>query len=286
MPRNRGSRVSRIGCAGMLVLGAVACSSGSDDVLNAGLLTVDPSGSADFTTIQAALDSAGAGATIEVEGGTYTENLEIEQPVTLRAVGAANIQGLPGSPTIHVRGTSDVRIEGFTIQGPTDGVQISDSARVVLTSIVASRNGDEGVDVQSSTDIEVDGMFVENAGEGIQVRGGSARVTIHSSTVTGSAEDGVRIEFSNGITVHSSTVSGNLGDGVKVESSGGCTVRDNQITSNGDDGILVGESTGAQLLRNAINSNLGNGIRLRASPDTVYTDNTFSANGGLEISID
>ena len=272
--------------AGMFLLGAAACSSGGDDLLDSGFLTVGPSGSADFSTIEAAVGSARAGATIEVEGGTYTENVDIEKPVTLRAIGAASIQGLPGSPVLHVRETSDVRIEGFTIQGPADGIQISDSTRVVLVSVIASRNGDEGVDVQGSTDVEIAGMFVENAGEGIQVREGSARVTIHSTTVTGSAQDGVKVEFSSEVTLHSSTVSGNLGDGVKVESSAGCTVRDTDVGSNGDDGILIGESTGAQILRNSIHTNAGNGLVLRASPDAVYTDNTFSGNGGFDIDID
>ena len=270
----------------MLLLGAAACSSGDDEPLGSEFLTVSQSGSADFSTIQAAVGSARAGATIEVEGGTYAENVEIEQPLTLRAVGAATIQGLPGSPAVHVRDTSDVRIEGFTIQGPADGIQISDSTRVVLASVVSSRNGDEGVDVQGSTDVEIAGVFLENAGEGIQVQGGSSRVTIHSSTVTASAQDGVKIELSSEVTVHSSTVSGNLQDGVKVESSAGCIVRDNDVSNNVDDGIVVGESTATQILRNSIHSNLGNGLVLRASPDTVYLDNTFSGNGGSDIDID
>lgn len=276
----------RLVSVGLTLACAAACSS-SDDVLDVdNTLTVGQSGSADFSTIEAAVRSAGAGATIEVEGGTYTENVELEQSVTLRAVGAATIVGLAGSPVIHVRGAADVRIEGFTIKGPDDGIQVSDSIRVTIASVVASNNGDEGVDVQGSSDVEIAGTFENNSGQGIQVQEGSARVTVHSSTVAGSAQDGVRVEFSSGVTVHSSTVSGNGQDGVKIESSADCTVRDNSISSNGDDGILVGESTGVELLRNSITSNLGNGIRLRASPDTLLDGNTFSGNGALDVDVD
>ena len=39
--------------------------------------TVDAGGSGDFTTIQAAVDAASSGDTIEVTAGTYAENVSI-----------------------------------------------------------------------------------------------------------------------------------------------------------------------------------------------------------------
>jgi hypothetical protein len=52
------------------------------------VLTVGPQGSdATYTSIQAALDAAPAGAVITVRPGTYEENLTIRRPVTLQGAG-------------------------------------------------------------------------------------------------------------------------------------------------------------------------------------------------------
>ena len=272
-----------------LLLGAAGC--GSDrDVLEAETLTVGHSPSADFPSISGAVGSARAGATIHVEAGTYVESVVIEKSVTLIGAGGATIVQLPpadtsGEAVIQVRGAVGVRIQGLTVQGPADGFRVRDSRGVVITNVVASGNGDEGMDVQNSRDVEISGTFDDNLGDGIQIGEGSARVTVHSSTIS-EALDGVKIQQSSAVTVHSSTISVNIQDGVKIESSADCIVRDNDINTNGDDGILVGESTGARLLRNSITNNFGRGIRLRASPDTVLEGNTFSGNVGGDVEID
>jgi len=45
--------------------------------------TVDPGGSGDFTTIQAAINAAGAGDTINVNAGTYDEAISMNKPLKL-----------------------------------------------------------------------------------------------------------------------------------------------------------------------------------------------------------
>lgn len=273
-----------------LLLGVAGCDS-DDDILDADTLTVGPSGSADFPSIQSAVESAKVGATIMVEAGTYVEEVVIEQSVTLLGAGAGSIVKFPTDSgtqdaVIEVRDAVGVHIEGFRVLGPDDGIQVRDSSEVVIASVVASGNGDEGVDVRNSSDVEISGIFEDNGDQGIHVRGESDRVLIHSSTITGSVQDGVKIELSTAVTVDSSTVSGNGQDGVKIESSADCTLSDSVVTNNGDDGVLVGESTGTQLLENEITDNLDKGIHLRASPDTLLEGNTVLGNAGGEIEID
>jgi hypothetical protein len=76
-------------------------------------------------------------------------------------------------------------------------------------------------------------------------------------------------EGSADVTIHSSTVSGSVQDGVKIESS-----------------TAVSVVTGTQLLSNTVGGNLGFWIRLLASPDTVLEDNTVIGNVGGDVEID
>ncbi len=277
--------------AAALLLATQGCSDESDsDVSGEELLTVGSSGSDDFSSIQDAVDSAKAGATILVDAGVYDEHVVIEQSVTLRGAGAGSVIELPGADTgdgaLEVHDATDVHIEGFTVHGPGDGIQVRDSSAVVIKAVVASNNGDEGIDVRRSSDVEISGVFANNGDQGIHVRDASHRVTVHTSVISGSVQDGVKVEASSEVTVHSSTISGNQQDGVKIEASADCIVRDNEVTDNGDDGVLVGESTGAQLLGNTITGNFDVGVLLRASPDTILDGNTVSGNAGGDVVIE
>jgi parallel beta-helix repeat protein len=84
-----------------------------------------------YPTIQAAVDAAGVGDTVEVSGGPYTEDVFISQStghfrdnITVRAAGAVTLNGgfilqsqnYP-TPGACGPGPSGVTIEGFTING-------------------------------------------------------------------------------------------------------------------------------------------------------------------------
>jgi parallel beta-helix repeat protein len=254
----------------LLPLALLLCGGGCDpgeDLLEAFELTAGHSGNADFPSIGAAVGSARAGAIVRVEPGTYIDNVIIEQAVTLiaEAGGPVLIVSEAGTldPVIEVRGSIGVRIEGLTVRGPGDGIQVRDSSEVVIASVVASDNGEEGIDVSNSKD-----------------------VAIRSCTVSGSIQDGIQVAFSTSVTVSSCTIRDNSQDGVQFEASSACTLSDSIVASNGDDGVLVGESSGVRLLRNTITGNLDNGIHLRASPDTVLEDNVLLGNLGGAVEVD
>ncbi|MDY6796391.1 MAG: DUF5719 family protein [Actinomycetota bacterium] len=88
-----------------------------------------------YTAIQSALENAFPGDIIEVDAGTYNEELFIEKAVTVRSVsGAADtiINGPDNRPYVVRIRTSDVTFDGFTVTNPeyTGG---SDASGIIVT---------------------------------------------------------------------------------------------------------------------------------------------------------
>ncbi len=79
-------------------------------------LYVDDSGGADFTTIQAAVDAAGAGTTIIVRNGAYPENVTVGKLLTIKSEsGPAGVTVNPASGNVFTVTADNVTIDGVTI---------------------------------------------------------------------------------------------------------------------------------------------------------------------------
>ena len=65
--------------------------------------------------IQAAIERAEPGDVLEIERGTYDENLRIEKPLTLRGIGRPTISGGQRGDTVRVA-APDVTIEGLIVR--------------------------------------------------------------------------------------------------------------------------------------------------------------------------
>ncbi len=144
-----------------------------------------------FTTIQDAIDAAGADYSILVQDGTYPENLTINQPgLSIASVGGS------GNSTISVASGSaislsgdlgaaeTVSITGFTLSGGSTGVNVASSTilgSLVFDDITVSGAAQSGIvvnDVPGLGSVTIQNSTFVDAGSGVGNSNGSAAIVL------------------------------------------------------------------------------------------------------------
>jgi parallel beta-helix repeat protein len=137
---------------------------------------VDDDGGAgvDYTTIQAAVDAASAGDTIEVRGGTYIENVDVDKRLTLIGDGA-DVVTVRAADSWYCSGVFEVRVDsvnisGFTATGATNkheaGICLRNANHCNISNNLASNNGC-GIQLDYSSNNTLMGNNASNNGYGI-----------------------------------------------------------------------------------------------------------------------
>lgn len=136
--------------------------------------------SADAHDLQALVDAAPAGSTIEVPAGTYDGSLRIDKPVRLVAVGEVTIDGGRKGSAVEVH-APDVSIEGFVIRGSGTSLNSMESGVKLLAPrarLVDNRIEDAlfGVWLENSPDSYVADNVVVGKDLDLAVRGDGLRI--------------------------------------------------------------------------------------------------------------
>jgi parallel beta-helix repeat protein len=272
---------------------------------------------ADFTSIQAAVLAAAPNDKILVSPGTYREQVTIPMGKDgLKLISDKHWKAIIQAPAtltgqkaiVEVDKSRDVVIEGFTITGPMQGVQVG---------VLIDQGGSATVRGNHITDIRDDPMSGRQEAVGVYVRDGMGRILgntiddyqkagILVARATSSAEVAfnkvkgagptgviaqVGIQVSDGAVadVHDNRVSDNrfigpaaAASGIILFNPGSATkVRNNEVTRN-DVGIAVSGATNAAITGNSISRSTEDGIRLIDGPKGTLVANNESRKNGLD----
>jgi nitrous oxidase accessory protein NosD len=210
---------------------------------------------AQYTTIQAAVNAANPGDVIRVCAGTYPEQVTISTPLTLRADNGVivipsgvtqNSTGSTGSDSIAavflVNGVQDVDIEGFIVDGSNSGLAACSPRLIGIFYLNASghvrHNAVRHMTLGSNPN--VNGC---QSGNGVEVETGSG-----SSSNVGVSENSVWDYQKNGIT-------GNE-QGTQLVADGNAVTGIGPTTGAAQNGIQIGFGAGGKVTNNTVTDNV------------------------------
>ncbi|WP_178379959.1 right-handed parallel beta-helix repeat-containing protein [Cryptosporangium aurantiacum] len=231
-------------------------------------LTVGAAGR--YRTIQAAVDAASAGDTIEIAGGTYSE------VVTIRT------SGRPGAPlTLRARPGATVILDGRrTLPSP------SGSARGLIT-------------LDEQEHVRLSGLTVRNSRRHGIYAGFASHVVIENSEVSYAADGGILVGDGSDVVltcnrVHHNNAAARGGDieaaaneGVTLYNVSDFEIAYNRVYANDEEGIDVKNGTrGGSIHHNDVYRNNGPNIYVDGASDVrIHANRIFDARGPTKAGI-
>jgi nitrous oxidase accessory protein len=202
---------------------------------------------AEASPLQARIDAAAPGATVEIGPGTYEGDLVLDRPVTLVGRGRPVLRGSGKGSVVRIRAPS-VTIEGFDVDGRRGGDLGRDTS---------------GVHVAAPNAVVRD-VRISNTLFGVYVR-----------EAPGARVEGCVIRGIQGLDA------GEKGSGIHVWNTEGFTLVGNDI-AQARDGIYIQSSPHGIILRNAVRD-LRYAIHFMYSDDNTFEENLFEGSdaGGV-----
>ena len=211
---------------------------------NAATYTVRPGES-----IQAAIDQAAAGDTVEVQRGHYRANLVVAKPLTLRGIGRPTLDGGLSGDVIRIR-SAKVTVEGFIVRDSGGDLEKQNAG------IYIEPKADEAKVLDCDLTYNLWGIWIETV----------KNVEIRNNLITGKRD----------------FISPRRGNGIQLYNTEGAQIVGNRI-SFVRDGIYVDVSHHAVFRNNRIH-NVRYGTHYMNSHNNIWEGNdSYHNRGGLAL---
>jgi len=269
-------------------------------------IVVTADGSGDHQTIQAGVDNANDGDTVEVESGVYNETVTVDKNITLIAPNGATLNGsLFGTDSTGVyvdrNVSTGLTIDGFTVESYGDGISVGASTNEgsddsyefdgtaggwVIQNVVVRNNAQDGIDVAGTTTAAwtIDNVTATSNGDegleiGYEVNGVDPNQDWIVSNVNASknGEYGIRVGYEQGAWTIENTTTNDNGDssesGVQVYQSGSnWSIIDHTATGNDRSGISVPSGDAGLIERANLSENRNFGFEAGTEGDWTLRD--------------
>jgi parallel beta-helix repeat protein len=210
-------------------------------------------------SLQAAVDAAQRGDTVEVYGGVYSHSLEVNKPLHLKGIDPGD--GLPrveteDGPAITLK-ANGIILEGFEVRSTSGWEE------------------DAGLLVASSHNIIKNSQFKGNGKVGILLREGTNN-TLTGNAVEDNGDAGIALVNSNKNLLSQNNIIGNE-YGITLQDSKGNLIEGNSVQANSEDGIYLLRSDGNSLHGNMVAESSA-GITFENCRDNLVAKNDVTGN--------
>jgi hypothetical protein len=221
----------------------------------------------DYATIQAAINAASDGDAIDIDPGTYTEQLTVDTSVTLAGAGsgtdatANSILEGSGGNGLDMQ-ADDITVQGFRVTGYSNGIRFGQNVSgTTLRNLVVTDNAPRGIEVRNPaelSDLTLEDVSLTDQEDGFRV---STDGAIDGLTIVDSAFDdnGIGLEV---YTADTDPSSGNLTD---------VTIENTTFNDNSRKGIYTETLSDAELTDITV--------------EDSGTNSTYGFNAGIDINL-
>jgi len=184
---------------------------------------------------------------------------------------------------LEVWGGAEVTVRDCTMSGNADGIDVRNSATLILENCTITDNRNNGLFVFDSAVVTLICSTISGSSDGLDV-GGSAQVVAQSMTISGNWSKGVRADASVQLSLIDCMISNNGSGGIGVSDAAQVTVKDCSVFDNGSDGLGVSGLSQVNVESSLISDNGGNGINCKEEAVVHIQDSRILCNAGYGVS--